>query len=111
MSFEIYGPDPTVLDTSGRKPHILIVGAGLAGLTLAILLHKADIPFDIFEKSPEARAVGAALFLAPQVLPIFQQLGILDEYLAQSLPCSSVHFFNQDRQPDFQLDFQLYGEM
>ncbi|KAF9133208.1 hypothetical protein BGW39_010319 [Mortierella sp. 14UC] len=107
MSFEIYGPDPTVLDTSGRKPHVLIVGAGLA----AILLHKADIPFDIFEKSPETRAVGAALFLAPQVLPIFQQLGVLDEYLAHSLPCSSVHFFNQKRQPDFQLDFQLYGEM
>ncbi|KAG0371567.1 hypothetical protein BGX24_001488 [Mortierella sp. AD032] len=111
MSFEIYGPDPTVLDTSGRKPHVLIVGAGLAGLTLANLLHKADIPFDVFEKMPETRAVGAALFLAPQVLPIFQELGLLDEYLAQSLPCSSIHFFNQDRQPDFQLDFQLYSEI
>ncbi|KAG0295190.1 hypothetical protein BGZ97_004882 [Linnemannia gamsii] len=58
MSFEIYGPDPTVLDISGRKPHVLIIGAGVAGLALAIMLQKADIPFDIFEKSPEARAVG-----------------------------------------------------
>ncbi|KAG0286941.1 hypothetical protein BGZ96_009070, partial [Linnemannia gamsii] len=57
MPFEIYGPDPTVLDTSGRKPHVLIIGAGFAGLTLAIMLQKADIPFDIFEKSPEVRAV------------------------------------------------------
>ncbi|KAF9280068.1 hypothetical protein BGZ88_012386 [Linnemannia elongata] len=58
MTFEIYGPDPTILDKSGRKPHVLIIGAGLAGLTLGIMLQKSGIPFDIFEKSPEAGAVG-----------------------------------------------------
>ncbi|KAK5797265.1 hypothetical protein F5H01DRAFT_124068 [Linnemannia elongata] len=111
MTFEIYGPDPTVLDKSGRKPHVLIIGAGLAGLTLGIMLQKASIPFDIFEKSPEAGAVGSALFLAPQVCPILQDLGILDQYLDHSNPCTSIHFFNQDRQPDFQLDFLLYNDL
>ncbi|KAF9082817.1 hypothetical protein BGX23_012039 [Mortierella sp. AD031] len=111
MSFEIYGPDPTVLDTSGRKPHVLIIGAGLAGLTLAILLQNADIPYDLFEKSSENEAVCSALFLGPQVGPIFTQLGIMDEYLDQSKPCSSIQLFDQDRQPDFQLNFQLYHEI
>ncbi|KAF8930723.1 hypothetical protein BGZ47_000412, partial [Haplosporangium gracile] len=111
MSFEIYGPDPTVPDISGRKPHVLIIGAGLAGLTLGIMLQKVNIPFDIFEKSPEARAVGSALFLAPQVNPILQDLGILDQYLQHSNPCTSIHFFNQDRQSDFKLDFQLYNDL
>ncbi|KAF9135128.1 hypothetical protein BGX30_011652 [Mortierella sp. GBA39] len=105
MSFEIYGPDPTVLDTSGRKPHVLIIGAGLAGLTLGIMLQKAGIPFDIFEKSPVARAV------APQVHPILEDLGIFDQYLHHSNLCTSINFYNQDIQPDFQLDFQLYNEL
>ncbi|KAG9063333.1 hypothetical protein KI688_004215 [Linnemannia hyalina] len=111
MSFEIYGPDPTVLDTSGRKPHVLIIGAGLAGLTLGIMLQKAGIPFDIFEKLPEARAVGSALFLAPQVHPILEDLGIFDQYLHHSNLCTTINFFNQDIQPESKLDFQLYNEL
>ncbi|KAF9925094.1 hypothetical protein FBU30_005087 [Linnemannia zychae] len=80
------------------------------GLALAILLQKADIPFDIFEKSSETRAIGSALLLTPQVLPVMTELGILDEYLQASSQCPSIQFFNQDRQPDFQFDFQLYQE-
>lgn len=40
------------------KAKVLIVGAGIAGLTLGILLHKANIPFEIFERCYEIRPIG-----------------------------------------------------
>ncbi|KAG0272623.1 hypothetical protein BGZ95_011601 [Linnemannia exigua] len=77
MTFVSHGPDPSVFDTSNRKPHVIIIGAGLAGeslsithersfddttsLTLAVLLQKADIHYNVFEKSPQTRNVGVAM--------------------------------------------------
>ncbi|KAF9301805.1 hypothetical protein BGZ91_009490, partial [Linnemannia elongata] len=43
---------PLVTD---KPPHVLIAGAGLAGLFLGILLEKAGIPYEIFERSAQIR--------------------------------------------------------
>jgi 2-polyprenyl-6-methoxyphenol hydroxylase-like FAD-dependent oxidoreductase len=54
---------------------ILIVGAGISGLTLAQACRKENIPFRIFERdeSPSARGAGWGLTLA-QSLPAFRSL-------------------------------------
>ena len=46
-------------------PKVLIIGAGISGLTLAQLLRKQGIPFEIFERdaNPSARGTGYALGL------------------------------------------------
>ncbi|KAL1862623.1 hypothetical protein Daus18300_008420 [Diaporthe australafricana] len=51
-------------------PHVLIVGAGLSGLTLAQTLRKNGVSYEIFErdKSAEARAQGWAIALHGPVL-------------------------------------------
>lgn len=41
-----------------KRPKVLIVGGGLGGLTLGILLHKAGIPFDIYERVTEVKPFG-----------------------------------------------------
>lgn len=39
-------------------PSVMIVGAGLGGLTLAILLQRAGIEYQVFEKSTEIKPFG-----------------------------------------------------
>jgi hypothetical protein len=56
---------PLVTD---KPPHVLIAGAGLAGLFLGILLEEAGIPYAIFERSAEIKPLGNQLLYAIPVL-------------------------------------------
>lgn len=86
--------NPEELETL-TKPKVLISGAGLGGLTLAILLHKAKIPFLVFEKAYEVKPLGMSTrqkqivliewsfrLTSPQLMPgvlhIFNRLGARD---------------------------------
>ncbi|KAG0058456.1 hypothetical protein BGZ90_004940 [Linnemannia elongata] len=69
------------MSTTGDKPTILIVGAGLGGLMLGALLEKSDVPYLIFERASAVKPLGSAMSIGPTLLPIFEQLGIYDEFL------------------------------
>lgn len=60
---------------SKTYPHVLIVGAGLSGLTLAQILRKNGVSYEIFErdKSAEARSQGWAIALHGPVLADLQE--------------------------------------
>lgn len=45
-------------NSDGKNPHVMIVGAGLAGLLLGILLDKAGIPYEIYERAKEVKTLG-----------------------------------------------------
>ncbi|KAK3812354.1 MAG: hypothetical protein JOS17DRAFT_795903 [Linnemannia elongata] len=101
-------PSPSAIDD---KPRVLIVGAGLAGLTLAILLQKAEVPYDIFERGLETRTVGTAMMFGPNVGPLFTQLGIYDEFVDKSKSCETINVYDDTRQLQFTRDFKLAAEM
>jgi hypothetical protein len=50
--------NPTVNNTTKGPPRVLIAGGGLGGLFLGILLEKAGIPYEIFERSAEIKPLG-----------------------------------------------------
>ncbi|KAF9537785.1 hypothetical protein EC957_007672 [Mortierella hygrophila] len=69
------------MSTTTDKPTILIVGAGLGGLMLGALLEKSNVPYLIFERASAVKPLGSAMSIGPTLLPIFEQLGIYDEFL------------------------------
>ncbi|KAG0033415.1 hypothetical protein BGZ81_008501 [Podila clonocystis] len=58
---------------------VMIAGAGIGGLTLAILLQKQGVDYEVFEQSPVVRSLGSATGLMPNVLALFEQIGLLAE--------------------------------
>lgn len=43
------------------KPRVIIAGAGIGGLTMAILLNKAGVTFEILERSDDVKQLGKDL--------------------------------------------------
>lgn len=43
---------------ANKRPKVLIIGAGLAGITLAMLLERTNIPYEIFERAAAVKPLG-----------------------------------------------------
>lgn len=59
-----------------RGEHILIVGGGIAGLTLATALHQQGFSPELVERSPEWPAIGAGIMLQANGLRVLRALGL-----------------------------------
>ncbi len=77
--------------SDSNQPPILIVGAGLAGLSLAAILQKNNIPYFVFESSPRMRTQGHGLTLHPWAyLPLSQALDIDPGQLGSAVATDSA---------------------
>ncbi|KAF9290095.1 hypothetical protein BGZ68_007931 [Mortierella alpina] len=77
---------------------VLIAGGGIAGLTLAVLLERAGIDYEVYERATSVRPLGTALSIGPSVMPMFAQLGLLDQFRAVSSENNYALNFNEDLQ-------------
>jgi 2-polyprenyl-6-methoxyphenol hydroxylase-like FAD-dependent oxidoreductase len=79
----------------GNMDDIIIVGAGIGGLTLGLALHDAGIPCRIFESAAEIRPIGVGINLLPHATRELAALG-LEPALAQvAIATEDATFFNR----------------
>jgi 5-methylphenazine-1-carboxylate 1-monooxygenase len=74
---------------------IIIVGAGIGGLTLALTLHKAGIPSQVFEAAPELAPIGVGINILPHATRELALLGLEGALAATAVTTRESAFFNR----------------
>jgi 2-polyprenyl-6-methoxyphenol hydroxylase-like FAD-dependent oxidoreductase len=75
--------------------NVVIIGAGIGGLTLALFLQRAGISCRIYEAASEMRALGVGINILPHASKAFAELGV-DAALARvSILTAEAVFFNR----------------
>src|SRR5215204_5189422 len=75
-------------------PSILIVGGGIAGLTLAIALSRHDIQATIVEISPQPDVLGVGLSLTGPTLRALGAIGLRDACVDAAFGFSQIPVFD-----------------
>lgn len=78
-----------------KDKKIIIVGGGLAGLTLSLFLKKAGIDSEVYEAYPKLTNAGAAFTIAPNGMNVLNELGLADELIENGNIISAFTFMNE----------------
>lgn len=81
--------------TSAQRDPIVIVGGGIAGLTLAMHLHAKGIACTVYERVPEVKELGVGITLLPHAMREFTELGLQPALKAVGIENRESAFFNR----------------
>jgi 2-polyprenyl-6-methoxyphenol hydroxylase-like FAD-dependent oxidoreductase len=77
---------------------VLIVGAGIAGLSLALMLKQRGIECELCESVRQLRPLGVGINLLPHAVIELDQLGMLPMLAEQAIETSALHYYNRHGQ-------------
>jgi 5-methylphenazine-1-carboxylate 1-monooxygenase len=74
---------------------IAIVGAGIAGLVLALRLHEVGVPCRVYEAVPEIKPLGVGINILPHASEVLSGLGLEEALTAEAVLTAESVFFNR----------------
>jgi 5-methylphenazine-1-carboxylate 1-monooxygenase len=74
---------------------IIINGAGIGGLTLALMLHKRGFAPVLYESSIEIKPLGVGINVQPSAIVELTELGLLETLRATGIETAEVVYFNK----------------
>ncbi|QWW72532.1 FAD-dependent monooxygenase [Rhizobium sp. WYJ-E13] len=75
-----------------QKEKVVIVGAGLGGIALAIALRQKGFHVDVYEQAPALGEIGAGIQVSPNACRVLTALGAFDEVKALSASPTEYRF-------------------
>jgi salicylate hydroxylase len=95
-------------ESVSANPGIIIAGAGIAGLCLALVLRKHAVAVRLLERSPELTEVGAGIQISANGMRVLRWLGLEDEMRA--VACNPRFFRAVDWRDGHELHTIAYRE-
>ncbi len=74
---------------------VLIVGAGMGGLTLALSLHQIGVPCRVFESVREVKALGVGINILPHAGRELMELGLEDAIDSTAIRTKELAYFSK----------------
>ena len=84
-----------------KSNHIIIIGAGIGGMTTALCLRHFGIKASLYERSSQVTTAGAGIQLSPNAHRVLSYIGLTDKIAAVSRRCKGVKVF------DYKSDSQM----
>ena len=84
-----------------KSNHIIIIGAGIGGMTTALCLRRFGIKASLYERSSQVTTAGAGIQLSPNAHRVLSYIGLTDKIAAVSRRCKGVKVF------DYKSDSQM----
>ena len=81
---------------------VLIVGAGIAGLTAALSLHQAGVDARIFESVERIEPLGVGINTLPHAVRELTELGLQDRLAETAIPTAALAYFSKHGRPIWQ---------
>jgi len=77
---------------------VVIIGAGIGGLTCAVALKQRGLSFSLYEAAPKLTVAGAGIWLPANAMQVMDRLGVGKELTAAGLPLRRIEVRDRDRQ-------------
>jgi len=78
-----------------KTTRVAIIGGGVAGLGLALNLHRRGIGCAVYEAAPEIKELGVGITLLPHAMRELTALGLQDALRAVAIENAESRFFNR----------------
>ncbi len=78
-----------------QQQEVVIIGAGIGGLTAALSLHAAGIAVRVYESAPALLPLGVGINLLPHAVRELDELGLLPALSQAGIACAELAYFSK----------------